>query len=234
MKLIEKFKLIMPHVTVLAAEDIKTLRNASDNGDLKLIDETLSKKKFRINPIPVDDIFQNAFAGGHLDIINYLLNSPHAKEFHNVALDNHFRLGCMCNKRNFVEEILNSEEVTNRVGYKNVESLALIGAVQRFNFDVVDFLISSPKFKDKLDIHAYDDIVFKNVFQRGSNEMLNYLIFDMNLSLTQGITHYLKTNYNQPNKNKQVFAMFEVRDLKTELESTSNVKLNVAKKRLKI
>lgn len=234
MNLIQKFKSIMPHVTVLAAEDIKKLRNASDNGDLKSIDELLSQKKFRINPIPVEDIFQNAFAGGHLDIIKYLLNSPHAKEFHNVALDNHFRLGCMCNKRDFVETILNSEEITKRIRYKNVESLALIGAVQKFNFDVVEFLISSPTFKDKLDIHAYDDIVFKNIFQRGSNDMLNYLIFDMNLSLTPSITYYLKTNYNQPNKNKQVIGMFEVRDLKIELESHSTLNLVVTKKRLKI
>lgn len=237
MKLIEKFKSLMPHVTVLASEDIKSLRKAVQIGDFILVDNILSHKKFRVIPLPVDDIFHDAFAGGHLDIINYLLSSNNSKEFHNVNLNSSFKSGCMSGNRDFVDSILNSEKIRRNLQLQNIENFALGAATFSLNMDVINFLTSSPKYKGKLDIHTNDDLLFKNMFKHGTKETIEYLIFDLKIPLTNSIHTFLNSNNYNPNLNKlsnMYRKMFETRDLKTELESAPNANLTVAKKRLKV
>ena len=232
MKIFNKFKSIMPHVTVLAAEDIQLLRNNAETGNLEVIQKILKQKKFRIIPLPVEDILNLAFSKGNLDMINYLLTSEDAKEFHEVNLNRCFRSACMIGKLETVQNILNSDLIKKNITIENLGNFILNAAASGRNFEVINYLFSSNKFKQKLDLNLNNDIVFKNIFMFGTKEMLECLILDLKVPMTYHIQSFLNSSNNVQHKNCR--KLFEIRALKTELESAPNANLGKTPKRLKL
>lgn len=233
MSLFKKFKSIMPHVTVLTAEDIIDINKYALKGNLELMHNIFSQKKFKIIPLPINNIFGYAFAGENLNIIEYLLTSENTKEFHNTNLNNFFIAACSVRKPTFIESIFNSRIIRKCITTPNLENHALNSAASRTNLEVINFLICEPRFKENLNLNINDDILFKKLFLANQKDMLEYLINDLNIPFTNHIKNLLINSH--PDKKPQFYGkLFEMRNLKNDLEAVPDVNLGKPKKRIKI
>ena len=88
-----------------------------------------------------------------------------------------------------------------------------ISACQQGSVDKVKYLLSSPDLNKHADIHAWSDLGFTCACVRKNLEIIEYLIFDMNIEKTKKIEKYLK---NKP--NEQVKKWFRLRELNNKLE----------------
>lgn len=233
MKLIEKFKSIMPHVTVLMAEDIDLVSKYIPIGDLNQIDKIFSQKKFRVISLPIKSLFHQAFCSNRINIIEYFLTSEHTKEFHNTNLNGSFMASCANGKRDFIESIFKSHIIRKNVDLYNLENNCLMSAASSRNFNAIEFFIHEHTIKNKLELNARDDLLFKQLFREGNKDMLQYLIVELSMKFTPSIKLFIEQNYANTN-SKLYLKMFETRDLKTELEAAPSANLTVVKKRLKV
>jgi len=77
---------------------------------------------------------------------------------------------------------------------------------------IIDYLVNSSDLKTKFDIHFNNDELFRKTCS--NLDMVQYLIFDLNIEKTERIEMYL--NYlvlNPPNNGKEIIKMFEKREL---------------------
>lgn len=86
---------------------------------------------------------------------------------------------------------------------------ALVKSCIKGNLDEVKILLTSPEFRFHADIHCGKDSPFERASMNNNKELLNFLIFDMNIKRTVSIDNIIE----QPN-NEFILKMFIARDLK--------------------
>ncbi len=107
-----------------------------------------------------------------------------------------------------------------------------ISACRNGNLEIIKYLLTSPDLKEHADIHAENDLGFRNACRDGHLEVVKWLIIDMNIDKTT----YIEKNLNENKDNKtvqQAIELFNTRDLHHQLNE--NIKDNKEKvKKMKI
>ncbi len=95
--------------------------------------------------------------------------------------------------------------------------------------EIIEFVIGSPEFKQYVDLHNDNDYIFKSLLINANlnknYEMINYLIYDLNIDQNESIKGFMK-RASAPEIEK----MFTLRDLNKDLNSELNPNLINIKK----
>lgn len=135
--------------------------------------------------------FYCACQKGKLKLVKYLLTSSDLKYHANVRFNKYL----------------------NRFNNRLHDDAGFTEACFYGHFEVVKFLLTAHELKEYPDIHARNDTGFISALFNRRLDILQFLIFDMNIEKTEHIEKYLKEN-----PNKQVENMFQKRDLNNKLE----------------
>jgi ankyrin repeat protein len=161
----------------------------------------LTKKKLRLY-ITVDMGLKLACQNGHLDTIKYFTISPNV-DFDN--LDEKYRL-------------------PDKPPLKYACFLAACAGGQ---VDVMKFLLASPELQKKVDINYLNDPSVHVSMPINSIEVINYLIFDLNLSKNDPLIQGIKIDEKI---SKQVDLLFEKQELFSKLSSNLENESNVRRR----
>lgn len=185
---------------------------------------------------------QLACEGGDLTIVKYLINSPELKEHIviNKNIDEGFLEACMHQGQRgleLVQYLLTSPELTKHADINIDKGQGFIIACNKGNLELAKYLTSSPELKIHINPHTKDDLAFKLALQnfvteeKGSLEILQCLIFDLNLEKTEKIKTALITKNNL---FTDIEKFFDIRDLKKELNNELLTTQSIEKKSPKL
>ena len=239
MKLIQAFKSLVSHLNPFMEDDLTVLNRACQKGDLIKVNELFKKKTLRISPIPVQSILTTTVMHGNIEVLHYLLTSPNTKAFQNpnISLEPILRSSAIHGNTDIILYFLTLPDANKFRLPDNKENIVLDYLSQLLHFEIIDCLIKSPLFKDKIDLHTNDDILFVQAFNNHKDELLDYLIFERQLDKTSKINNFLNNpdlhNQNNPYLN-QVKHLFEVRNLNKALENELTVNKGSNQKRIKV
>lgn len=232
--------------------------NACNQGNLEVIRYVLTSPELKHHAdINTDNGFglQAACEYGDLTIVKYLIHSPELKEniIINGNIDEGFLGACLLDdQRGFrlVEYLLTSPELKQHADINIDNGQGFIVAVNRNNLKLAKYLTSSPDLTTHINPHTKDDLAFMLIMQNALLEdknldILNYLIFDLNIQKTEKIGVLLESQkYRKglgisPRTKKHdlidtVNKLFETRDLNKELSNELSSTSVQEKKQLKI
>lgn len=185
---------------------------------------------------------QLACEGGELAIVEYLINSPELKKhiIINDNIDEGFLEACMHGGKKgmeLVKYLLTSPKLTKHADINIDNGQGFIIACNKGNLELVKYLTSSSDLKEHINPHTKDDLCFRLALQnlvteeKGSLEILNYLIFDLKIEKTEKIKTALITNHNLFDNIKKAF---DIRDFKQELNTELSPSHSIEKKGPKI
>lgn len=239
MNLFRAFKSICSELNPFKENHLAALIRACQQGDLKTVDELFTKKKLRINPMPIQSILTSMAMYNQVKILNYLLHSRNTKEFQQSikSLDPILESASIHGNKETVFYLLTLSSSPVYSISLNKENIALDYLSQLLHFEVIDLLIKSPLFKEKIDLHTNDDILFVQAFNNKKDDLLDYLIFERQLEKTSEINNFLNNSnlHNQSNPYlNQVKHMFEVRDLNKDLENELKVNHSSNQRKIKV
>lgn len=174
----------------------------------------------------------NACGAGHLEIVKYLLNSPDLKEHAIINWSFMPPIGAACEEGylEIVKYLLTSPELKE---HSIIDIYTLVSSLVKDQLDVLKYLTKS-EFLEYYNIHENSDILFQRAIYHEANECIKYLIFDLNIDLTNDIKKHLEiTEDNKKNHTfiNQIKIMFTARELENELQhQSSNSEINNKKK----
>jgi hypothetical protein len=100
-------------------------------------------------------------------------------------------------------------------------NMSLLFAIGNKDWPLVDFLLNSSELPLHGDIYCMSNSPFIFVVSHGDEEMLTYLIFNLNIEKTTEIEKIL---YNSNSKlSKLADSFFQIRELNQELHSTNQI-----------
>jgi len=201
----------------------KLLLTACEEGDIKMMKCILSssyKRKELKDYNNIASVIKLACKNNNWDAIFYLLTSPLIDRFNcsvtdfnnynltHVAFAQCANLGNINTLEKLLDTFYESESTNDSLKNGNL----LIDAIMEGHLNVVKFLFSSPKTKEKLNIHKNDDQPFKCAYNNNHIDILKYFIFDLNIEKTLEIDKFLKKK-----SDLEIDKMFETRSLKNSL-----------------
>ncbi len=98
---------------------------------------------------------------------------------------------------------------------KEQVDMACFFAVGNKDWQLVNFLLSSPKLSKHANIHGVENGAFRFALTCPDNDILEYLIFNLNIKKTKEIEKIL--SLTNDNKSKLAISLFETRELNKEL-----------------
>jgi len=193
----------------------------------------LYEKYKNLNQVGLDNSFITMCNYGHLDDIKFLLTSPQLSLHANIEVNDGAGLAyaCMNNHIDIVKYLLTSPDLNKHADIHANDDYPLYCVVNNDYFDLFKYLLSSPELKEHANIHARNADIFKVICFDQLVDMVNYLIFDYKIEMTQDINKYLTEK--DTDFNRQVKAMFPVRDLTNALENELASDILI-KKRIKL
>jgi len=194
---------------------------ASEDGELDKIKYLLTSKEIPNNvDISYNDYnaLRNACKYGHLEIVKYLLTSPDLKQHSDIHVDQDgpFILACYSGNVELVRYFLTSPDLKEHPNihtkYMGGSDYGLVVACQLGHTDVVKYLLNSPDLKEHSDIHADGDRPLLISWNKKHFDIVNFLIFEMNIEKTPTINIYIhEEGMNDLQK------MFDTRELNQQL-----------------
>jgi hypothetical protein len=184
--------------------------NACIANNLDIVKYLLTEPGLTVNvPIFFQDNDGLIFAAqkGNMDVIKYLLTSPDLKNHANIHAQGDKALcgAIRTNQKEVIDYFLNSPEL---IDHADINS-AFITAIYLGNIQTIEnFYLNFPD----LPIYSDDDKLFLAAFEENHSEILQYFIFDKNISKTENIIQILKDH-----PNPQVEHWFELRDVNKDL-----------------
>lgn len=185
--------------------------------------------------------FAYACAEGHLEVVKYLLTSPDLVEHVNIRPDernlkSHSGLyyACKHNQLEVVKYLLTSPDLKVHADINYLEDGPLKIATARGHVDIVKYLLTSPEIiaagHTHPNIYDYHACGLRNACHHGHLPLLEYLIFDYGISMTEDIKSYLTTDKDKKIDNNLVLSMFEARESYYKLHSNLQQKKSTANK----
>jgi ankyrin repeat protein len=176
----------------------------------------------------------NACGAGHFEIVKYLLTSSDLKEHALINWVFMPPLSAACEKGHFeiVKYLLTSPDLKE---HSDITMNVLLATIAKNQIDILKYLLTLDNVSKLEDIHASEDLLFKHGIYNDARECISYLIFDMNIEMTDNIKKLLE----EPAKEQEKFVieikdMFEKRFLAHSLsEELPNVSL-YSKKKIKL
>jgi hypothetical protein len=152
-----------------------------------------------------------------------MFSDPLAKEFIDSCLK-----GDLANVRN----MLSSGKMASSLE-KNPYLLdeAMLEASHSRKNDIVKYLLSSPELKKHANVHTMKDMIFRTTSVNGNNEILNFIIFDLNIKKTDTIQGCL--DREQHSLAFELFRQRDIKNLQQEINEELSINQKSKKKRLK-
>lgn len=139
------------------------------------------------------------------------------KDLTQYDINNMFVKACRENDLSTVEYLLTSSEIPihAQINAKDTYgSVGLCAAIASRSTEVAKFLITSPKLRDKADIHINDESPFYYSVINENKELIELFIFELNIEKTELIINYM-ADFDDNGYAEKLFAM---RELAQELE----------------
>ena len=184
----------------------KAFLQACIGGDLMTVDYLLTSPELVANGIPLaninhdsDESFRVCCSRGHLDIVKYLLTSPKLTKYSNLhaVQDFGFRFACHNGNLEIVEYLTTSPDIIPH-GYPDIhtnDNFGLLTSALNGYFDITTFLLTSPELTavghTLPSVHFENDKLFKFACNSQNNDLVDYLIFERNIQITENIHSYL-------------------------------------------
>ncbi len=189
--------------------------NACYDGDLDVVQYLLKTPEFEINIIQecINHGFFKACQNGKLSVVRYLLTDPDLYENANIhaSEDNGLNWACSEGHLELVKYLLTSPELKE---HANIHAPNIfMRACSDGHVEVVRYLLTSSDLKENANIHEGNDAGFKGAFLNKKLDIIQFLVFDMNIDKTKEIENFL-AEYS----NEQVENMFILRELNENLE----------------
>ena len=165
--------------------------------------------------------FQWACTNGHLEIIKYFLFDPcinhnfNLKEYSYEAIIR----GIYADQMKVIEYILNDPEITKH-NFDYNKGRILEATCECGRLDILKYLVDLPTFNKNLDFHFDNDTCFKGAYYYSHLDVVEFLIFNLNLTKTEEIKKYI--NEYQNTNMHHIESFFNMRNLNNEL----HIKLN--------
>ncbi len=164
---------------------------------------------------------------GDFNKVQELLSATKLKDVIKIQHNNYLLSACLSNSVDIVRYFFTSDTIRNYNDLGANTDYELLLSCNGNHLDVVKFLLESDDIIIKPNIHYKDDLIFNNTLRNKQVELLEYLIFDLQIEKTEAIQRRLISNQNDPDFNKQVQKLFDTRDLQKELDTkTINIKRN--------
>lgn len=203
-------------------------------GDLEAVKFLLHSKEAPNLPdvqVQVGKAMSIACGDNNMELVQYLFS---LETSHNItlseqtlfyAVDNAARLG----KIDIIDLFFSPME-SAKIPIDKYGSELMVTAARQNKFNVMDFLLSNDKLKNHVDIHYKEDLIFKYAAKNNNIELIQFLIFDMNIEMTKDIDAFLK---NDLQSKEIIKKMFNARFMSNEL--THNLPANLTStKKIKI
>lgn len=126
-----------------------------------------------------------AINNGHLEIVKFLLTYPNLKEHAYINgyklgqevpfTDSPLSLAALHNDFDIVKYLLTSEDLVEKASIRLRNDLAFQSACQCPNTKIIDYLCFSPELNEHVNLKN-DHTFFKNIFQFGTIENLDYVL----------------------------------------------------------
>ena len=243
---LEKMKYLLTSPELKQLVDIETcdfngenaLHFAARGGHLEVIKYLLTSNELSTH---LDVDMESTFSGtafiiacekGHLDIVKYVLNSEELEDHADINIHDSMALTLACDRENLelLKYLISDPELNENISLqiRGQETLEISLSLQ--NYEIAKFLLESNIIHYVPD--AYE-IIFKNAYTKNEPEMMEYLIFKLDIDKILGIDEFIANSNNQSHIITQIDNMFKLRDLNQQLnkELSSN---NISAKKSKI
>jgi hypothetical protein len=189
-----------------------------------------------LNEKEINKEFLDSFAHRDYELIEYLLTSDKLHYKADIHTKNDIVLFNACRERDLtaVKFLLTSSKLKehSNINAKNKHYGSPIkAACIAESLDIIQFLLTEPQFKDKINLKKEFEDIFHAAFFARSHNSLKYLIIEFELEKTEYISHLL-SNY-PAYSSKSLEDCFNKVELKKDLANNlvSNTK---SKKQVKI
>jgi ankyrin repeat protein len=175
-KLYEQFK------DLSQDELYKSLLKAAEKGDLEVIQYLLENKdlkhKVSISYINHSNPFIYACNCGHLDIIEYFVNSsdPQGPGYCLEIINRGLIQACIKGNNEVIKFLLSSPKLKNHADINADKGTPLYLLVSDGDLDIIRYLLSSPDLKNHADINAIDGSILVEACGQGHLEVVKYLL----------------------------------------------------------
>lgn len=166
-----------------------------------------------------------------IDIVKYCLTSPELKVHAEIHADEGqpLRNACKFGHLDIVQYLIASPDLKEHASPQHPDNIFLYSAYDNNRLEVIKYLLGSPEVLNKPDIHINKDETFIDCTKYKLYDIVNYLIFDLNIEKTEYISTYLKNN-----PDEKVNSWLDLRDLNKNLNESLSSDTNNQQKKPKI
>lgn len=180
---------------------------------------SIIKAEKRLNIFSVEsDVIANACESGNVELLSYLLTSK--------DLENHR------------EKLISDPTIKNHLNTQLNQGL--VRACKRGHLNIVKYLSKNFEGEFSADIHCFKDSPIKEAFFAGHLNILEYLIFDMDIQKTNQIEEFLigieTNNQSKPHpiSFEKVEKLFKAREFSKKLQRDLPEQNNITYKKMKM
>lgn len=175
--------------------------------------------------------FVSACRNGNIELVDYILTSPELENKPSVSFKSNLGLieACWYGHLNIVKYLLSSDKLKEHADIHAKNEYPFLICCQLDYIDMVKYLGSSPELKEHSDVHKVKNQAFKDACRKNNYEILSYLIIDMGIEKSKGISDFLKSNPNPDAEN-----MFELKMFQQKLKYSLNNDTQMKSKKIKV
>jgi hypothetical protein len=177
---------------------------------------------------PTSDLLNNLnhhSRWGELEAVKYISNIPQVKNNVGYFLNQYSPLISASSQGQL--EVLKYFLTSMELDFKPIYPLILSVACSNQHKPIIEYLLYSPELKKHANIHHNKDQIFRDACVTDL-DMVQYLIFDLNIKKTDRIETFLKhLKINPPDRAKEIMDMFEKRELIQSLQVELNKNNNL-------
>lgn len=145
--------------------------------------------------------------------LDELTKAPY-RTMHLDDVNHHFSSACIKGDLELVRFLLTSNELKNNADIHYMSDISFYWACGHGHLAIVKYLLHSPELRENVDMNCDNNNPFKNACLSKENNIIDYFIFDLNITRTDDIDDYLKEN-----NLYYIINMMDVRKLDLQLKN---------------
>jgi hypothetical protein len=200
----------------------------SDESDLLI--QKLKKRGINFNnQHSINHALILACINNELDVVKFCLTSPELKLHADIHADEDepLRNACKFGHLDIVKYLVASPEIKEHACPQHPDNIFIYSAYDNNRVEIIKYLLGSPEVINKPDIHINNDETFIYCTQYKVYDIVNCLIFDLNIEKTNNINEFLT---NHP--DEKITSWFNLRDLNKELNESLDINESQKKPKL--
>ena len=216
---------------------VEAFFEASNTGNLDVIKDLLTlpgNKYQRFLFFLINPCFLHACMYGQINIVKYLLTSSDIKTHAEINTDNDdgFISACGAGHLDVVKYLLSSSDLKNHSNINASSNKAFSSSAGFGHLNVIKYLFSMPKIKENIITkEECSNLAFSVACIKNQLHILQYIILELNIDKSPMVEILMKNT-----NNTEALKIFELRDLKTNIENELNVSntTTISTKKIKI